>query len=311
MAKPKTSVADVPHMRKMWDKKKNKEKPEDVSVHSTDSKWWKCPDCGCEWPATTKARYNSSGKCPCHVQNKVIWRGVNDVLTIVKGLAAFIDENNDFEAIYEEGVDSSLPVNFKCDECGRRWNDKLKTMIRKDGNGGYVTAGCPHYNAKNRMSSDVPYCTEVEAIIKFWDYDNPMNPALVRSNSPDRAHFICPTCGYDWTTEIRAQKRGTGKCKCCELQMVTRKGWTDVFTLIPDSKRYFNFNKNKGIDIFSINLRDAKTMIDWKCPDPTCGYEWQSVMAARIKGNKEQGRNSAFAANFMPLLDENTEFALK
>ena len=31
----------------------------------------------------------------------------------------------------------------------------------------------------------------------------------------------------------------------------------------------------------------------------------------RIKGNKEQGRNSAFAANFMPLLDENTEFALK
>lgn len=31
----------------------------------------------------------------------------------------------------------------------------------------------------------------------------------------------------------------------------------------------------------------------------------------RIKGNKEHGRNSAFAANFMPLLDENTEFALK
>lgn len=31
----------------------------------------------------------------------------------------------------------------------------------------------------------------------------------------------------------------------------------------------------------------------------------------RIKGNKEQGRNSAFAANFMPLLDDNTEFALK
>lgn len=31
----------------------------------------------------------------------------------------------------------------------------------------------------------------------------------------------------------------------------------------------------------------------------------------RIKGNKEHGRNSAFAANFMPLLDDTTEFALK
>lgn len=31
----------------------------------------------------------------------------------------------------------------------------------------------------------------------------------------------------------------------------------------------------------------------------------------RIKGNKEHGRNSAFAANFMPLLDDNTEFAVK
>ena len=31
----------------------------------------------------------------------------------------------------------------------------------------------------------------------------------------------------------------------------------------------------------------------------------------RIKGNKERGRNSAFAANFMPLLDDNTEFAFK
>ena len=32
---------------------------------------------------------------------------------------------------------------------------------------------------------------------------------------------------------------------------------------------------------------------------------------SRIKGNKEEGRSTAFANNFMPLLDENTEFAIK
>ena len=31
----------------------------------------------------------------------------------------------------------------------------------------------------------------------------------------------------------------------------------------------------------------------------------------RIVGNKEMGRNSAFANNFMPLLEEGTEFAVK
>ena len=31
----------------------------------------------------------------------------------------------------------------------------------------------------------------------------------------------------------------------------------------------------------------------------------------RIVGNKEQGRNNAFANNFMPLLDETSEFGVK
>lgn len=89
---------------------------------------------------------------------------------------------------------------------------------------------------------------------------------------------------YDWTTSIVGQTKGTGKCKCCELQLVTRKGFTDVFTLVPKSKRFFNFNKNKNIDIYTIPLRDTEKQIDWKCPD--CGREWRSPSAHRIKGNK-------------------------
>ena len=35
------------------------------------------------------------------------------------------------------------------------------------------------------------------------------------------------------------------------------------------------------------------------------------LSVSRIIGNKEQGRNSSFANNFMPLLEEGTEFAAK
>lgn len=280
----KLTVADIPHMLKMWDQELNTENPEQVSANCSDPKYWKCPVCGYDWSASPKARYKGSGKCPCHESNKVICKGVNDVFTLVTGIAAYIDENNNFDEIYTQGIDSTLPVNFKCDECGRRWTATLKSQIKKDGNGGYIASGCPHYNTSKRKKSDVPFCSEVESIIKFWDDKNLLDPTTTRSNSTNKAHFVCKNCGYDWTTEIRTQGRASEKCKCCERHLILRKGFSDVFTLIPDSKRFFDFNKNKDIDIYSIHLRDSKTQIDWKCPD--CGYEWKASLADRIKGKK-------------------------
>jgi len=280
----KITIKDVPHMIKMWDEKVNNDNPEQVSAKSKIPKYWRCPDCGYSWSASPKARYDSSGKCPCHESNKVIRKGINDVLTLVKGLDTFLDENNNFDEIYIQGVDSKMLVNLKCDECGRSWSSTLKSQVKKDVDGGYIAAGCKHYETSIRKSSDIPFCTSVDKIIKFWDDKNPMDPATTRANSNESAHFICKKCGYDWTTGIRAQARGTGKCKCCELQLVTRKDITDVFTLVPDSKRYYDFNKNKEIDIYSIPLRNNKILIDWKCPN--CGKEWKSPLAQRIIGKK-------------------------
>lgn len=280
----KFTVADISHMLKMWDPKLNTEKPEKVSANCTEKKHWRCPDCGYAWKTSPKARYRGSGKCPCHESNKVIRKGVNDILTVVEGLGAFLDENNDFDEIFRQGIDSSMLVNLKCNECGRTWNTMLKSQVKKDGNGGYVATGCPHYNTVKRKKSDVPFCSETDELMRFWDDNNSLDPAKTKSNSNEKAHFICKNCGYDWTTEIRSQLRGTGKCKCCELQQVTRKGFTDVFTLIPESKKYFNFDKNKDIDIYSISLRNSEILIDWKCPD--CKREWRSPLASRIKGKK-------------------------
>ena len=280
----KLTVADVPHMFRLWDHELNTEVPADVSARCREQKFWRCPDCGYAWSASPRTRYKGSGQCPCHEANKVIKRGVNDALTLVRGLEALLDDDNDFDAICNQGLNSSMSVNFKCDECGRKWTASLLSQVKKDGNGGYFAAGCPHYNTVKRKKSDVPLCTEVDAIIKFWDDNNPMDPAKTRSNSTESAHFICKNCGYDWTTTIVGQEKGTGKCNCCELQRVTRKGTTDVFTLIPDSRRFYDYNKNDGIDIYSISLRNSEIQIDWKCPD--CGREWQSSLAARVKGKK-------------------------
>lgn len=277
-------VSDIPHMLKMWDFELNTDEPDKVSVHLEEPRYWKCTDCGYSWTSSVKARYRSSGKCPCHESNKVIMKGVNDALTIVIGLSDMLDEDNDFGLIHTQGIDSSISVNLYCRECGRKWSAMLKSQVKKDGSGGYIVAGCPHYNTVKRQKVNVPFCNEVESIYRFWDDNNPLDPRKTKSNSTQKAHFICRNCGYDWITEIRSQTRGTGKCKCCELQLVTKKGYTDVFTLIPDSRRYFNFDKNKNIDIYSIPLRNSDIPINWKCPD--CGYEWSAPLASRIDGKK-------------------------
>lgn len=277
-------VSDIPHMLKMWDFELNTDEPDKVSVHLEEPRYWKCTDCEYSWTSSVKARYRSSGKCPCHESNKVIMKGVNDALTIVIGLSDMLDEDNDFGLIHTQGIDSSISVNLYCRECGRKWSAMLKSQVKKDGSGGYIVAGCPHYNTVKRQKVNVPFCNEVESIYRFWDDNNPLDPRKTKSNSTQKAHFICRNCGYDWITEIRSQTRGTGKCKCCELQLVTKKGYTDVFTLIPDSRRYFNFDKNKNIDIYSIPLRNSDIPINWKCPD--CGYEWSAPLASRIDGKK-------------------------
>ena len=277
-------IADVPYMIKMWDKKQNTDDPSAISASSDKKVHWRCPDCGYSWTSSAKARYKSSGKCPCHESNKVILKGVNDALTIVKGLSDLLDDSNDLKLLGTQGLDSSMKVNWKCPDCGRRWSASLKSQVRKNDHGGYTVSGCPHYNTVKRKPEEVLFVKDIEKIYRFWDDSNPMNPAEIKSNSTAMAHFICKNCGYEWTSEIRAQGRTLGKCKCCELLLVTKKGYSDVFTLVPESKRFFNFEKNKDIDIYSIPLRNTDILIDWKCPD--CGFEWRSPLSSRINGQK-------------------------
>ncbi|MCR5746110.1 MAG: zinc-ribbon domain-containing protein, partial [Lachnospiraceae bacterium] len=202
------SVADVEHMLKMWDKEKNTENPEDVSARCEDKKFWICPVCQYEWSAMPISRYQSSGKCPCHESNKAIKKGVNDILTKVSGLKDLLDDDNDFDRIYTEGVNSSFMVNYKCKECGRTWSATLLSQVVKDGNT-YKAKGCPHYNTVKRKPEDIPFCSEVEKISKFWDFEkNSLDINKTKSNDPSTAYFKCKNCGQAWEKSIREQEHG-------------------------------------------------------------------------------------------------------
>ena len=267
-------ISDVPHMLRIWDRERNKDKPEEASAYLKEDRYWKCPVCGYSWSAQVAGRFMNA-KCPCHETNLVIVKGINDPLTRVKGLKEILDKDNDFEALSTQMIDSFMPVNYYCRECGRKWTAYLRSQVKKDGQGGYVAKGCNHIR-----KSDAPFCTENESITKFWDPANTIDPASTRTSSTKKAHFFCKNCGYDWTTHIHLQAKAEAKCKCCELKMVTKKGHTDLFSLVPEAKKYYDFEENKGIDICSLSIRDNKVSINWKCPD--CGRKWKSTLNSRI-----------------------------
>lgn len=276
-----TSISSVPFLVEQFDFNKNDINIETTSATSHKSIHWKCKVCGYEWTCSAKARFSAQGKCPCHDSNKAILKGVNDVLTIVPDMKSEYDfSKNENIDIYKEGVDSGKYVYWKCNECDREWSTMIKARTRKV-NGKRIFIKCPHYNTSKRKH--VPFVSEVPDLMKFWDTEkNVLDPAATKSISDQSAFWACDSCGYEWEALIRNQEQSKyrNQCPCCEQNKAVKQGLNDLFSLLPEAKEYYDFEKNKDIDISSLGVKSSVT-VSWKCPH--CDNEWNSPIKTRIE----------------------------
>lgn len=283
MSKKAPSVATIPFLEEQWDYERNTEDILSVSSVSRIPVHWRCKKCGYAWSASPKSRYKAVGRCPCCDSGKVICRGVNDVFTVVPKLMESYDfeKNGDFD-IYSEGLDSSKRVFWKCPICGRSWETTIRARIKRI-DGQYITVPCPHYNTAKRKAHEVPVVADVPNLIKFWNQNtNHLDPHTTRSNSMERAAWICDRCGYTWETTIVSQSQATGKCACCELHIAKKAGVSDAFALLPELKESYDFSKNSDVDIENLGIRNKEVLLWWHCP--VCGFEWQAPIASRVRG---------------------------
>ncbi|SCY23551.1 Probable Zinc-ribbon domain-containing protein [Lachnospiraceae bacterium XBB2008] len=270
-------------MLNMWDFEKNNEDPSTVSINSSKRFFWTCKKCGYSRNVSAKAVNRGSGKCPCCDTNKVIFAGVNDVLSKVKDFDKFYDfDNNPEFDIYSAGVDCNSKVNYKCPDCGRTWNTSIKAQVRKLNDGTYEAVGCPHYNTMKRQSDDIPFLIDEPRFMRFFDYEiNSIDPRHTKINSNESVALKCNNCGYTWNTSIRSFFRGKMLCKCCELNKTTKSGVNDLLTLVPEAKSYLLPEENPEVDLNNLSIRD-KTLVNWHCP--VCNNTWSASVASRIEG---------------------------
>lgn len=133
-----------PTLAAEWNYEKNDGKtPRDYTKGSKYKAWWRCGECGYEWPAEIEKR-NRGTNCPVCSGN-VVWTGCNDLGTVNPSLA---DEWN-----YEKNGDitpqtvtafSNRKVYWTCKSCGFVW----KTSVANRSNG----TGCPECIKEQKTS---------------------------------------------------------------------------------------------------------------------------------------------------------------
>lgn len=283
MAKKYLAVSEIPEMMAQCHPAKNTVDLSEISGKNRDIKLiWCCPECGHEWEGTPRSRMRANYVCPACKSGKRILKGVNDVLTLVPELGDTYDpEKNEGIDIYAQGVDSRESVVWHCPECQRIWTAQIRNRIRRVGENQYKVIGCSHPRKSSSENIKVTMVSEVPEMYKFWDCDkNAVDPFATSSNDSNSAFWKCPKCGHEWVDTIRHRRNSSNKCPCCELNLVRKWGVNDIFTLVPEAKESYDFEKNKDIDILSLNLRSS-VPLRWKCPD--CGREWKSTLASRLR----------------------------
>ena len=88
----------------------------------------------------------------------------------------------------------------------------------------------------------------------------------------------CRKCGYEWNTLISTRSGGSD-CPCCS-GLVLVKGVNDFATIHPQLAEEWS-DRNFPLTADMVNAKSRKN-VWWKCSK--CGYEWKSVVAARVKG---------------------------
>lgn len=263
------SLAKVhPELVPEWSEKNLPLTPDKITYGSNKLMWWKVA-CGHEWQASVKAR-SSGEKCPICSGSRVV-EGINDLTKVKPELAAeWSMKNNDLKPTMVT-IGSHKKVIWK-GKCGHEW---VATVKSRTING----TGCPYCSHNAILEGFNDLASQMPEIAAEWSERNaPLLPNQVTVFANRKVWWKCKECGNEWNTLISTRSGGS-KCPYCS-GLILLKGFNDFATTHPQlagewSERNFPLTPDK------VNFRSRRN-VWWKCRE--CGYEWKSVINARVKG---------------------------
>ena len=168
---------------------------------------------------------------------------------------------------------SRLPYYWKCKLCGYEWPTTPRTRTRTKGK----CPACKGTGKRPDTVKDIPF------LMEQWDFNkNTVDPATILISSKKKFFWKCKKCGKEWPTSPQSRYDAKGKCPSCDSNKSVQPGVNDVFTLVPELKKIYDFEKNEGFDIEHQGW-SSREPIACKCPD--CGREWSTIINSQIRKN--------------------------
>lgn len=146
---------------------------------------------------------------------------------------------------------------------------------------------------KRNQNQNCPYCSNHKVIkgyndlaskypelLKEWNYEKNLNidPTKIPYGSSKKAWWKCEK-GHEW--QVSVSKRIAGhSCPYCSNKMV-KKDYNDLFTIVPQLKLEWNYEKNIGINPEKLTSGSPKK-VWWKCSK---GHEYQMSVNRKVKYN--------------------------
>ena len=266
-------LSQNPELAASWNFEKNKNVgPDQVSVGSTKSVWWKCSQ-GHEWRAAVTTRSRGSG-CPV-CTNRQIVVGENDLATTHPDLARQWHPTKNGNTTPKNVVYGTLRKVWWLCERGHEWKASVFSRASQQANCP-VCAGKVVDVGENDLGSLNP------AIAVEWHptKNEPLTPQQVTPLSNKKAWWVCPL-GHEYFSVIASRvERGNG-CPYCAGRKVL-KGFNDLETLEPEVASQWHPELNGALTPDQVTTGCHKK-VWWQCPNE---HVWKAVIYSRTKFGK-------------------------
>lgn len=168
---------------------------------------------------------------------------------------------------------------WKCPKCGLEYKKSVHSRTIRN-------VGCPNCSTRHENGRNLSLEQRYPQILKEWDYEknDDLKPSDILQSSNEKVWLKCSVCGCEYQKTPRHLSRiyslDHKSCPVCNEHKVI-EGINDIFTIEPNLKMEWDYDKNSNIDPKRISINYSKK-VWWKCN--VCGYEWEKSIRSMVNG---------------------------
>jgi DNA-directed RNA polymerase subunit RPC12/RpoP len=184
--------------------------PTQVTAGSDKKVWWRCANCGHEWPAKIADRERKGNGCPA-CAGQVVVPGRNDLSTSHPELAAEWHSSHNADLLpIQVSAGSHRFIVWRCSTCGHEWPARIASRALK-GDGCPACAGRVVIPGRNDLVTTHPDLAAEWHPIRNGD----LLPTQVSAGPHKKVWWRCANCGHEWPARIADRALKRSGCPVC------------------------------------------------------------------------------------------------